>query len=83
MHRGDAAHVSRQQYSRFDAELVLIPDTPSMHPKYAQLPEILRSVCRPGDFYHAGRREMFMPPVEIDGVGPLAFPVLPQQAKLP
>ncbi|MBL8470448.1 MAG: 2OG-Fe(II) oxygenase [Rhodocyclaceae bacterium] len=52
-----------------------------MHPIYAQLPEILRSVRRPGDFYHAGRREMFMPSVEIDGVGPLAFPVLPQQAK--
>ncbi|MCP1846169.1 putative 2-oxoglutarate/Fe(II)-dependent dioxygenase YbiX [Bradyrhizobium sp. USDA 4524] len=41
----------------------------------------LRSVERPGDFCVGGIREIFMPTIDVDGVGRLAFPVLPAQAE--
>ena len=39
----------------------------------------LRSVERPGDFCVGGIREIFMPTIDVDGVGRIAFPVLPAQ----
>src|SRR5271165_2283107 len=41
----------------------------------------LRSVERPGDFCVGGRREMFMPAIDVDGVGRIAFPLLPVQVE--
>ena len=41
----------------------------------------LRSVERPGDFCVGGVREIFMPAIDVDGVGRIAFPILPEQAK--
>jgi hypothetical protein len=41
----------------------------------------LRSVERPGDFCVGGIREIFMPTIEIDGVGRIGFPILPVQAE--
>jgi hypothetical protein len=42
--------------------------------------DCLRAVERPGDFCIGGRREIFMPAIEVDGVGRIAFPLLPDQA---
>jgi len=39
----------------------------------------LRSVERPGDFCVGGTREIFMPTIDVDGVGRIAFPILPVQ----
>ncbi|MEF8754734.1 MAG: 2OG-Fe(II) oxygenase [Accumulibacter sp.] len=44
------------------------------------LAELLRDVRRPGDFFATGRREIFAPRLEVDGVGPIALPLLPAQA---
>jgi hypothetical protein len=41
----------------------------------------LRSVERPGDFCVGGIREIFMPTIDVDGVGRIAFPILPVQAE--
>ena len=41
----------------------------------------LRSVERPGDFCVGGMREIFTPTIEVDGVGRIAFPILPVQAE--
>jgi len=41
----------------------------------------LRSIERPGDFCVCGIREIFMPTIDIDGVGRIAFPILPVQAE--
>ena len=41
----------------------------------------LRSVERPGDFCVGGIREIFMPTIDVDGVGRIAFPILPAQAE--
>jgi 2OG-Fe(II) oxygenase superfamily len=41
----------------------------------------LRSVERPGDFCVGGTREIFMPTIDVDGVGRIAFPVQPVQAE--
>lgn len=43
--------------------------------------EILQSVQRPGDFYATGTVEIFAPRLEIEGVGPVALPLLPAQAE--
>jgi predicted 2-oxoglutarate/Fe(II)-dependent dioxygenase YbiX len=40
----------------------------------------LRSVERPGDFCVGGIRDIFMPTIDVDGVGRIAFPILPAQA---
>jgi len=41
----------------------------------------LRSVERPGDFCVGGIREIFTPTIDVDGVGRIAFPILPVQAE--
>lgn len=41
----------------------------------------LHSIERPGDFCVGGIREIFMPTIDIDGVGRIAFPILPVQAE--
>jgi len=41
----------------------------------------LRSVERPGDFCVGGIREIFMPTIDVQGVGRIAFPILPVQAE--
>ncbi len=45
-----------------------------------ELAEILSTVQRPGDFYAAGTAEIFAPGLEVEGVGVVALPLLPQQA---
>jgi hypothetical protein len=47
----------------------------------AALSDCLCSVERPGDFCVGGLREIFMPAIEVDGVGRLAFPLLPVQTE--
>ena len=47
----------------------------------AKLLDSLRSVERPGDFCVGGIREVFMPAIDVDGVGRIAFPILPAQAE--
>ncbi len=47
----------------------------------AKLLESLRSVERPGDFCVGGIREIFTPAIDVDGVGRIAFPILPAQAE--
>src|SRR6202022_3961747 len=41
----------------------------------------LRSVGRPGVFCVGGIREIFMPTIDVGGVGRIAFPILPVQAE--
>ena len=45
------------------------------------LSDCLRSVERPGDFCVGGLREVFMPAIDVDGVGQIAFPLLPVQVE--
>jgi hypothetical protein len=47
----------------------------------AALHDCLRSVERPGDFAVGGIREVFMPAIDVEGVGRIALPVLPMQAE--
>ncbi len=47
----------------------------------AKLLDSLRSVERPGDFRVGGIREVFMPTIDVDGVGRIAFPILSAQAE--
>ena len=46
-----------------------------------ELAEILGDIDRPGDFFASGRAEFLAPRLEIEGVGPIALPLLPAQAK--
>ena len=46
-----------------------------------ELAEILGNVDRSGDFCASGRVEFLAPRLEVDGVGPIALPLLPAQAK--
>jgi predicted 2-oxoglutarate/Fe(II)-dependent dioxygenase YbiX len=46
-----------------------------------ELVEILDTVQRPGDFYVTGTTEIFMPRLEVEGVGPVALPLLPIQVE--
>lgn len=46
-----------------------------------ELPELLSTVRRPGDFYATGTIEILAPHLEVAGVGPVAFPLLPVQAE--
>ena len=46
----------------------------------APLEALLRSVDRPGDYCTEGRLFVPMPLVEVDGAGPLSFPITAQQA---
>ena len=43
--------------------------------------DCLRSVERPGDFCVGGTREIIMPAIDVDGVGRIAFPLLPAQVE--
>ena len=45
------------------------------------LARILGTVRRPGDFYASGLTELLQPRLEVEGVGPIAFPLLPMQAE--
>ena len=45
-----------------------------------QLAALLRTVRTPGDFYAAGANPIFLPRLEVNGVGPIALPLLPAQA---
>jgi hypothetical protein len=47
----------------------------------AALLNSLRSVERPGDFCVGGLREIFMPTIDVDGAGRIAFPLLPVQVE--
>lgn len=47
----------------------------------AALLDSLRSVERPGDFCVGGVRQIFQPTLDVDGVGRIAFPILPVQAE--
>jgi len=44
------------------------------------LADVLRTVRTPGDFCAAGNCPMHVPLLEVDGVGPIALPLLPAQA---
>jgi hypothetical protein len=46
-----------------------------------KLSEILSDVDRPGDFFASGRAEFLAPRLEVEGLGPIALPLLPAQAK--
>jgi len=46
-----------------------------------ELASLLSTVRRPGDFFAAGAIELLAPSLEVEGVGPVALPLLPQQAK--
>jgi hypothetical protein len=46
-----------------------------------QLAELLSTVQRPGDFYASGRVQILAPRLEVDGVGQVALPLLPVQAR--
>jgi predicted 2-oxoglutarate/Fe(II)-dependent dioxygenase YbiX len=47
----------------------------------AALVDCLGSVERPGDFCVSGRREIFMPTIDVEGMGRIAFPLLALQAE--
>lgn len=44
------------------------------------LADVLGQARRPGDFYVAGSNELLVPALSVDGVGPIALPLLPAQA---
>jgi len=46
-----------------------------------QLVELLSTVRRPGDFCTSGTIELLAPSLEVEGVGPVALPLLPLQAE--
>ena len=46
-----------------------------------ELARILSDVDRPGDYFVAGRAEFLSPRIEVEGVGPIALPLLAAQAK--
>ncbi len=51
-----------------------------MPPLAEALADLLRTVDRPGSFYAAGTAELLPPSLEVEGVGPVALPLLPAQA---
>ena len=46
-----------------------------------ELARLLGGIQRPGDYCTAGTREIFAPGLEVEGVGPIALPLLPAQAE--
>jgi predicted 2-oxoglutarate/Fe(II)-dependent dioxygenase YbiX len=46
------------------------------------LADVLRAVRKPGDFCAADNCPMHLSLIEVDGVGPIALPLLPTQAEL-
>ena len=51
-----------------------------MPPLAEALADLLRTVDRPGSFHASGTAELLPPSLEVDGVGPVALPLLPVQA---
>src|SRR5271157_3848593 len=47
----------------------------------ADLAALLSTVNRPGDFFASGKIEVFAPRLEVEGVGPIALPLLSVQAE--
>lgn len=47
----------------------------------ADLASLLATVLRPGDFYTSGTTELLPPSLQVDGVGPVALPLLQMQAE--
>jgi hypothetical protein len=47
----------------------------------AALPKHLGSIGRPGDFRIGDTRPAFLPAIDLEGAGRIAFPVLPAQAE--
>lgn len=45
------------------------------------LAAILATVRTPGDFYATGTRALHFPRIEVDGFGPIALPMLPEQSE--
>jgi predicted 2-oxoglutarate/Fe(II)-dependent dioxygenase YbiX len=45
-----------------------------------ELAELLSNIRRPGDFVTSGTTELLTPSLAVDGVGPIALPLLPFQA---
>ena len=45
-----------------------------------QLADLLGKTRRPGDFYAQGKVELLSPSLSVQGVGPIALPLLPEQA---
>lgn len=52
-----------------------------MRPIVTELAALLDGIRRPGDFCAAGAAEVFTPRLEVDGIGPVALPLLPAQAE--
>ena len=46
-----------------------------------ELAELLDGVSRPGDYFVSGHTELLAPRIEVEGVGPVALPLLATQAK--
>ena len=47
----------------------------------AELASLLSTVHRPGDFFAAGTTALLAPSLVVEGVGPVALPLLPMQAE--
>jgi hypothetical protein len=47
----------------------------------AALPKLLGSIERPGDFSVGGVRPSLLPVIDVEGVGRIAFPLLPAQSE--
>ena len=47
----------------------------------SELAAVLTTVRRPGDFFASGTIEFLAPQLEVEGVGPIALPLLQLQAK--
>ena len=52
-----------------------------MTPITDQIFDSLQTVQRPGDFYATGRLDIFLPQLEVVGVGRIALPLLSMQAE--
>jgi hypothetical protein len=46
-----------------------------------EIARLLAEVSRPGDFFASGRAEFPLPRIEVEAIGPIALPLLPDQAK--
>jgi hypothetical protein len=51
-----------------------------MHHLIEDLAAILKQVSRPGDYYTTGTQDVHIPRLVVEGVGTVAFPLLPVQA---
>src|SRR3954466_6306406 len=62
------------------ASPVSISQTGFMPMITADLATVLGKIRRPGNFFAAGTTELLAPLLEVEGVGPVALPLLPAQA---